>query len=49
MFSMRLNDKGSFVDFVSGNTVRYYTDKFGDEYMTEYPYWPFKYRTKVNQ
>ena len=49
MFSMRLNEKAGFLDRVTGKTVRYYTDKFGEEYMAEYRYWPFKYRTKVNQ
>jgi len=47
MFTMKRTDRSGFTDIVSGENVRYYKDKFGDEYMAAYPYYPFKFRVKI--
>jgi hypothetical protein len=43
---MKLIPKESFIDIVSNKTVCFYKDKYGVEWMSIYPYYPFKFRTK---
>ncbi len=49
MFTMKRTLKPSFVDVVSGETISFYKDKYGTEWMSEYPYYPFKYRVKTKE
>lgn len=46
MFTMRLYNKVGFFDNISRKYIAYYEDKYGDIYMSEYPYYPFKFRVK---
>ena len=48
MFTMKRTLKTSFRDSVSGTLVCFYKDKYGVEWMANYPYYPFKFRTKTN-
>ena len=47
MFTMKRTLKTSFVDKVSGKTVFFYKDKYGTEWISEFPYYPFKFRVKT--
>ncbi len=47
MFTMKRTLKPSFTDIVSGEQVFFYKDKYGEEYMAIYPYYPFNFRTKT--
>ena len=47
MFTMKRTLKPSFTDLVSGEQVFFYKDKYGEEYMAIYPYYPFNFRTKT--
>ena len=47
MFTMKRILKPSFTDIVSGEQVFFYKDKYGEEYMAIYPYYPFNFRTKT--
>jgi hypothetical protein len=47
MFTMKIILKPSFTDVVSGEQVFFYKDKYGEEYMAIYPYYPFNFRTKT--
>jgi hypothetical protein len=47
MFTMKRILKPSFTDVVSGEQVFFYKDKYGEEYMAIYPYYPFNFRTKT--
>ena len=47
MFTMKRTPKPSFTDLVSGKTVFFYKDKYDTEWMSEYPYYPFKFRAKT--
>jgi hypothetical protein len=47
MFTMKRTLKPSFTDVVSGEQVFFYKDKYGEEYMAIYPYYPFNFRTKT--
>jgi len=49
MFTMKRTLKTCFFDTVSGKTVFFYKDKYDTEWMTEYPYYPFKFRTKTKE
>jgi len=49
MFTMKRTLKTSFRDVVSGKQVYYYKDKYGTEWMANYPYYPFKFRTKTKE
>jgi hypothetical protein len=49
MLTMKRTLKTSFVDKVSGKTVFFYKDKYGIEWMSEYPYYPFKFRAKTEK
>ncbi len=35
-----------FIDKVSGKKVFHYIDKYGDEYMANYPFYPWSFRVK---
>jgi hypothetical protein len=47
MFTMKRTLKPSFRDVVSGTLVCFYKDKYGVEWMSSYPYYPFKFRKKT--
>ena len=47
MFTMKRILNSNFTDIVSGEQVFFYKDKFGEEYMAVYPYYPFNFRTKT--
>jgi hypothetical protein len=47
MFTMKRILKPSFTDIVSGEQVFFYKDKYGEEYMAIYPYYPFNFRCKT--
>lgn len=47
MLTMKRTLKTSFVDRVSGKTIVFYKDKYGTEWMSEYPYYPFNFRAKA--
>jgi hypothetical protein len=47
MFTMKRTLKPSFTDIVSGEQVFFYKDKYGEEYMAIYPYYPFNFRCKT--
>lgn len=49
MFTMKRTLKTSFVDSVSGKTIFFYKDKYNTEWMSEYPYYPFKFRIKTEE
>lgn len=49
MFTMKRTLKTSFVDAVSGQTIFFYKDKYDTEWMSEYPYYPFKFRIKTEE
>lgn len=49
MFTMKRTLKPSFTDVVSGTRVCFYKDKYGVEWMSSYPYYPFKFRTKTKE
>jgi hypothetical protein len=49
MFSMKQSNAHTFTDVVNGQKVCFYKDKFDDEYMAHPPYYPFKFRVKVNR
>jgi hypothetical protein len=36
----------NFIDRVSGREVFDYVDKYGDEYMANYPFYPWSFRVK---
>lgn len=36
----------NFTDIVSGRGVYDYVDKYGDEYMVNYPFFPWSFRVK---
>lgn len=38
-----------FVDKVSGEEVFLYVDKYGDEYMANYPFFPWSFRCKTDE
>ena len=47
MFTMKRILNSNFTDIVSGEQVFFYKDKYGEEYMAIYPYYPFNFRTKT--
>jgi hypothetical protein len=47
MFTMKRTQKPSFTDIVSGEQVFFYKDKYREEYMAIYPYYPFNFRSKT--
>ena len=47
MFTMKRIPNSNFTDIVSGEQVFFYKDKFGEEYMAVYPYYPFNFRAKT--
>ena len=49
MLTMKRTLKTSFRDAVSGEQVFFYKDKYGVEWMANYPYYPFKFRTKTKE
>ena len=49
MFTMKRTLKPSFTDVVSGTRVCFYKDKYGVEWMSSYPYYPFKFRKKTKE
>lgn len=44
-FTMKLKSY-NFIDRVSGREVFDYVDKYGDEYMANYPFYPWSFRVK---
>lgn len=44
---MKRTPKTSFIDVISGEQVFFYKDKYGVEWMANYPYYPFKFRVKT--
>jgi len=47
MMTMKLTTSVGFRDVVSGEQVCYYKDKYGIEWMSTYPYYPFNFRIKT--
>ena len=47
MFTMKRILNSNFTDIVSGEQVFFYKDKYGEEYMAIYPYYPFNFRCKT--
>lgn len=47
MLTMKLTTSVGFRDVVSGEQVYYYKDRYGVEWMSAYPYYPFNFRIKI--
>ena len=39
----------NFIDKVTGREVFNYVDKYGDEYMANYPFYPWSFRVKIEK
>lgn len=48
MFTMK-RTKNSFRDIVTGEQVYFYKDTYGVEWMSTYPYYPFKFRVNTKE
>ena len=46
--TMKNTGRCLFLDIVSGKEVFLYVDKYNIEYMTNYPFFPWSFRTKRN-